>query len=60
MISSSSTSASGHHITKTSKIVHILWEKYGLYKLRSDEEQPHSLNRSMYIGLIKEGGKIIS
>ena len=46
--------------SKTSKIVHILWENYGLYKLRSNEEKPHSLNRSMYIGLIKEGGKIIS
>ena len=46
--------------SRTSKIVHILWENYGLYKLRSDEKKPHSLNRSMYIGLIEEGGKIIS
>ena len=42
--------------TRTEKIAGLLWERYGLYKIRSNKGKPHSLNRSMYIGLIKEEG----
>ena len=42
--------------TRTEKIAELLWERYGLYKIRSNKGKPHSLNRSMYIGLIEEEG----
>ena len=38
------------------KIFAILWGKYRLYKLRSDERKPYSLNHSTHLGLIKNGG----
>ena len=45
-----------YYSTRTEKIAELLWERYGLYKIRSDKRKPHSLNRSMYIGLIEEEG----
>lgn len=41
---------------KYDKIISILWERYRLYKLRSTKKKPHTLNRSMYLGLIRNGG----
>ncbi|XP_019848749.1 PREDICTED: glutamic acid-rich protein-like [Amphimedon queenslandica] len=40
---------------KYDRIISMLWEKYRLYKLRSTEGKKYSLNRSMYLGLIKDG-----
>ena len=39
---------------KNKKIINFLWERFRLYKVRS--EAPYSLKRSVYVGLIKEGG----
>ena len=41
---------------KSKKIVNFLWEKYRLYKLKSTRGQPHTLSRSMYLGLLRDGG----
>lgn len=43
--------------TKTRLIEDFLWEKFNLYKLQSDKGKRHSLNRSLYIGIIPNEGK---
>ena len=44
------------YTTKTEDIADLLWQRYHLYKLRSTKGKPHTLNRSMYIALIKIEG----
>uniref|UniRef100_A0A1X7VI98 Uncharacterized protein n=1 Tax=Amphimedon queenslandica TaxID=400682 RepID=A0A1X7VI98_AMPQE len=40
---------------KSKKIINFLWEKYRLYKLKSTRGQPHTLSRSTYLGLLRDG-----